>query len=141
MTYLYKFPQAAYPYADLIETNGHRGRQGPEYELLDTGVFDEDRHFDVFVEYAKAGPEDLGIRISVANRGPKDATLHLLPTLWFRNAWSWEESASKPSSSGHQTEGVSVISAHHTDAVWWICRSVSVRSECTSIPRRMVRRS
>jgi len=118
MKYLYKYPQAAYPYADLIETNRHRGRQALEYELLDTGVFDQDRYFDVFVEYAKAGPDDLGIRISVANRGPEEATLHLLPTLWFRNSWSWEEIASKPSLSGHQTEGVSVISAHHTDPLF-----------------------
>jgi hypothetical protein len=118
MKYLYKYPQAAYPYADLIETNRQRGRQALEYELLDTGVFDEDRYFDVFVEYAKAGPDDLGIRISVANRGPEEATLHLLPTLWFRNTWSWEDGASKPSLSGHQMEGVSVISAHHTDPLF-----------------------
>ena len=118
MKYLYKYPQAAYPYADLIETNRQRGRQSPEYELLDTGVFDEDRYFDVFVEYAKGGPDDLGIRISVTNRGPEEATLHLLPTLWFRNTWTWEERASKPSLSGHQMEGVSVISAHHTDPLF-----------------------
>ena len=118
MKYLYKYPHAAYPYSDLIETNRQRGRQSPEYELLDTGVFDEDRYFDVFVEYAKAGPDDLGIKISVANRGPEEATLHLLPTLWFRNTWSWEERASKPSLSGHQMEGVSVISAHHTDPLF-----------------------
>jgi hypothetical protein len=118
MKYLYKYPQAAYPYEDLIDTNRERGRQAPEYELLDTGIFDEDRYFDVFVEYAKAGPDDLGIRISVANRGPEEATLHLLPTLWFRNTWSWEEGASKPSLSGHQTENVSVISAHHTDPLF-----------------------
>ncbi|WP_433966378.1 hypothetical protein [Tunturiibacter gelidiferens] len=90
MKYLYKYPQAAYPYTDLIETNRQRGRQALEYELLDTGIFNEDRYFDVFVEYAKAGPDDLGIRISIANRGPEEATLHLLPTLWFRNTWSWE---------------------------------------------------
>jgi hypothetical protein len=70
---------------NFIETNRKRGRQALEYELLDTGVFNEDRYFDVFVEYAKAGPDDLGIKISVANRGPEAATLHLLPTLWFRN--------------------------------------------------------
>jgi hypothetical protein len=118
MKYLYKYPQAAYPYQDLIDTNRQRGRQAQEYELLDTGIFDEDRYFDVFVEYAKAGPDDLGIKISVANRGPEEATLHLLPTLWFRNTWSWEEGASKPSLSGHQTENVSVISAHHTDPLF-----------------------
>jgi hypothetical protein len=118
MKYLYKYPQTAYPYEDLIETNRQRGRQAPEYELLDTGIFDGDRYFDVFVEYAKAGPDDLGIKISVANRGPEEATLHLLPTLWFRNTWSWDEGASKPSLSGHQTEGVSVISAHHSDPLF-----------------------
>jgi hypothetical protein len=113
MKYLYKYPHAAYPYRDLIETNRHRGRQALEYELLDTGIFDQDRYFDVFIEYAKAGPDDLCIRISVANRGPEEATLHLLPTLWFRNTWSWEEGAHKPTLTGQQLKGVSVISAHH----------------------------
>ena len=117
MKYLYKYPQAAYPYGDLIETNRQRGRQALEYELLDTGVFNEDRYFDVFVEYAKAGPDDVGIRISVANRGPEEATLHLLPTLWFRNTWSWEKGAGKPILAARQMEGVSVISAHLTEPV------------------------
>src|SRR5260370_25116827 len=117
MKYLYKYSQAAYPYMDLIETNGKRGRQALEYELLDTGIFNEDRYFDVFVEYAKAGPDDIGIRISIANRGPEEATLHLLPTLWFRNTWSWEEGASKPILAGQQMEGTSVISAYHTKPV------------------------
>jgi hypothetical protein len=88
MKYLYKYPQAAYPYADLLETNRRRNRNDMEYELLDTGVFNEDRYFDVFVEYAKAGPEDILVRITAANRGPDAAELHLLPTLWFRNDWS-----------------------------------------------------
>ena len=88
MKLLYKYPQAAYPYADLVETNLRRTREEMEYELLDTGVFHEDRYFDVFVEYAKAGPEDILIKISAANRGPEAAELHLLPTLWFRNDWS-----------------------------------------------------
>ena len=96
MKYLYKYPQAAYPYADLVETNRHRSRQELEYELLDTGVFDDDRYFDVFVEYAKAGPEDMLIKISVSNRGPEAASLHLLPTLWFRNTWSWADGGTKP---------------------------------------------
>jgi len=85
MKYLYKYPQAEYPYRDLIETNRGRSREDFEYELLDTGVFEEDRYFDVFAEYAKADPEDILIRITVHNRGPEDATIHLLPTLWFRN--------------------------------------------------------
>jgi hypothetical protein len=118
MKYLYKYPQAAYPYTDLIETNRQRGRQALEYELLDTGVFNEDRYFDIFVEYAKAGPEDLGIRISVANRGPEAATLHLFPTLWFRNTWSWEEGGPKPELIGRQEIGYNVISAHHTDPLF-----------------------
>jgi hypothetical protein len=88
MKYLYKYPQRAYPYSDLVETNRRRTRTEPEYELLDTGVFAEDRYFDVFVEYAKASPEDLLIRIEAFNRGPEDADLYLLPTLWFRNTWA-----------------------------------------------------
>ncbi|MDV6343920.1 MGH1-like glycoside hydrolase domain-containing protein [Nitrosomonas sp. Is37] len=88
MKYLYKYPQAAYPYADLVETNRHRSRNEFEYELIDTGVFNDDRYFDVFVEYAKAGPEDILVKITTVNRGPDAAELHLLPTLWFRNDWS-----------------------------------------------------
>ena len=91
MKCLYKYPQAAYPYADLVETNRRRTRNEFEYELLDTGVFNEDRYFDVFVEYAKEAPEDILIKITVCNRGPEAAELHVLPTLWFRNTWaSWE---------------------------------------------------
>ena len=86
MKYLYKYPQAAFPYDDLVETNRRRGKQEHEYELLDTGVFDQDRYFDVFVEYAKASPRDLLIRISIHNRGPDPSRLHVLPTLWFRNS-------------------------------------------------------
>ena len=88
MKMLYKYPQAAFPYADLLETNRRRGKHEAEYEL-DTGIFDEDRYFDVFVEYAKAGPRDILVKISAANRGPDPAHLHVLPTLWFRNTWSW----------------------------------------------------
>ena len=88
MKYLYKYPQALYPYEQLINANASRGRQELEYELLDTGIFNEDRYFDVFVEYAKAKAEDIYIKISVVNRGPESATLDLLPTLWFRNTWS-----------------------------------------------------
>jgi Mannosylglycerate hydrolase MGH1-like glycoside hydrolase domain len=89
MSYLYKYPQAAFPYDDLVKTNGVRSRHEMEYELLDTGVFDDDRYFDVFVEYAKAAPDDILIRIRVENRGPDPAEIHVLPTLWFRNTWSW----------------------------------------------------
>jgi hypothetical protein len=96
MKYLYKYPQREYPYADLIDTNRRRTRDEFEYELLDTGAFEGDRYFDVFVEYAKAGPEDILVRISVHNRGPEAAQLHLLPTLWFRNTWSWGDDVRKP---------------------------------------------
>lgn len=96
MKYLYKYPQAAYPYANLVETSRSRGRSDFEYELLDTGVFAENRYFDVFVEYAKNTPQDLLIQISVHNRGPEPAALHLLPTLWFRNQWSWHGTGNKP---------------------------------------------
>ena len=94
--WLYKYPQAAFPYADLVDTNAHRTRTDMEYELLDTGVFDDDRYFDVEVEYAKANPEDIVCRITVHNRGPEDAPLHVLPTLWFRNTWSCAPFEPKP---------------------------------------------
>ena len=97
MKYLYKYPQREFPYRDLVETNGRRTREEFEYELLDTGVFDDDRYFDVFVEYAKAGPEDVLVRITVHNRGPEAARLRVLPTLWFRNTWSWGDDERKPS--------------------------------------------
>ncbi|MBI3665833.1 MAG: glucosidase [Acidobacteria bacterium] len=91
MKMLYKYPHAAFPYARLVEENRRRGGRGLEFELLDTGVFDEDRYFDVFVEYAKVSPEDISIRIEAFNRGPEDADLHILPHLWFRNSWSWTD--------------------------------------------------
>ncbi len=96
MKYLYKYPQNAYPYEDIVTTNRRRARNEPEYELLDTGVFNDNRYFDVFVEYAKAGPEDILIRITAYNRGPEQADLHLLPTLWFRNSWQDNIDESKP---------------------------------------------
>ncbi|HBE26142.1 MAG TPA: glucosidase, partial [Ktedonobacter sp.] len=88
MKYLYKYPQSEYPYTNLVEENRRRGRLSPEYELINTGIFDEDRYFDVYVEYAKASPEDILIRLTISNRGPEEATLDLLPTLWLRNTWS-----------------------------------------------------
>jgi Glycosyl hydrolase family 63 C-terminal domain len=96
MKYLYKYPQAAFPYANLVEENRRRNRTQPEYELLDTGVFEGNRYFDVFVEYAKATPEDILIEITVENRGPEPASLELLPTIWFRNTWSWDTTQPKP---------------------------------------------
>ncbi len=97
MKYLYKYPQREYPYQDLLDTNRIRTRDESEYELLDTGAFDGDRYFDVFVEYAKESPEDTFVRITVHNRGPASAPLHVLPTLWFRNTWSWDPDPPKPS--------------------------------------------
>src|SRR6185369_6667357 len=90
--------QREFPYAQLVEENARRkGDPGqPEFELLDTGIFDDDRYWDVFVEYAKASPEDIFVRITVHNRGPEEATIHLLPQLWFRNTWSWKPDAKKP---------------------------------------------
>jgi hypothetical protein len=96
MKYLYKYPQAAFPYADLVQTNAKRTKFEREYELLDTKVFDEDKYFDVFVEYAKADVEDVLVRITVANRGPEPAAIHLLPTLWFRNTWFRDEKPMMP---------------------------------------------
>src|SRR3954466_1881471 len=96
MKYLYKYPHSEYPYRDLVETNRGRSREEFEYELLDTGAFADDRYFDVFVEYAKASPEDICIRITVHNRGPEAARLHVLPTLWFRNTGSWGDDSPKP---------------------------------------------
>jgi hypothetical protein len=96
MKCLYKYPQAEFPYKRLLEANASRSRQEPEYELLDTGIFDENRYFDIFAEYAKVDANDILIRISVANRGPDAAELHLLPTLWFRNTWTWDPKEQKP---------------------------------------------
>jgi hypothetical protein len=97
MKALYKYPQAAFPYQWLVEENLRRGALAPEFELIQTGVFNEDRYFDLFVEYAKAGYDDILIRITAINRGPDSAPLHLLPTLWFRNTWSWNQLNPKPS--------------------------------------------
>src|SRR6516225_9503032 len=96
MKYLYKYPQSAFPYSNLVETSRRRSRHEFEYELLDTGVFDQDRYFDVFVEYAKESSEEIYVQISVHNRGPDPAELHVLPTLWFRNQWSWRGSPDRP---------------------------------------------
>jgi hypothetical protein len=117
---LYKYPQAEFPYARLVEENRRRDRRQPEFELLDTGVFDDDRYFDVTVEYAKASVDDVLIRITVANRGPERAALELLPTLWFRNTWSWDPDVPRPrltAEAGH------IIAARHPTLGnrWLIC--------------------
>jgi hypothetical protein len=93
---LYKYPQAEFPYAELVAENRRRGIGAPEFELIDSGVFDDDRYFDVTVEYAQAAPDDVVMRVTVENRGPEDAPIHLLPQLWFRNTWSWSEQSAKP---------------------------------------------
>ena len=96
LRYLYKYPQAEFPYARLVEENARRDRSQPPFGLLDTGVFDAGRYWDVEVIYAKAAPDEIHIRIIARNRGPEAAELHLLPTLWFRNTWSWDDEAAKP---------------------------------------------
>jgi len=110
MKCLYKYPQMEFPYRDLVETNRRRSKDEFEYELLDTGIFDDDRYFDVFVEYAKADPDDILIRVTVHNRGPEAAEVHVIPTLWFRNTWSWEEGSTKPSL--RQVEAGAIRASH-----------------------------
>ena len=115
MKWLYKYPQAAYPYANLIETNKRRNRDDMEYELLDTGIFNGDRYFEVFVEYAKQTPEDILVQISVCNRGREPATLHVLPTLWFRNIWTWWPGTPKPVlKQATGSKGSQAVAASHT---------------------------
>src|SRR5512136_2079568 len=123
MKWLYKYPQRAYPYADLVETNRCRSRLELEYELLDTGVFADNRYFDVFVEYAKASPEDILIRITVENRGPEAATLHVLPTLWFRNVWTWSPGVPKPALRRVKSrKGTRTVAASHAElGERWLC--------------------
>jgi hypothetical protein len=114
MKYLYKYPQAAFPYSQLVAENRQRNRHTIEYELMDTGVFNEDRYFDIVVEYAKATTDDILIRITATNRGPDTAELHLLPTLWFRNTWSWDHSGTRPSLRvGEPRRDYCVIEAEH----------------------------
>ena len=137
MKYLYKYPQAAFPYADLVETNRRRSRNEMEYELLDTGVFKDDRYFDVFVEYAKDGPDDMLVQITAVNRGPEQAELHLLPTLWFRNDWaSWiaatNRAAEKPPLKQIQAAaGASAIEAQHPTAGHVRICTATARRRCS----------
>jgi hypothetical protein len=116
MKYLYKYPQATFPYDDLVTKNGQRSRSDMEYELLDTGIFNGDRYFDVFVEYAKNTPEDILIQISVCNRGPEAATIHVLPTLWFRNTWTWWPDAPRPAlTQVPGRDGIRTVGAAHAE--------------------------
>src|SRR5262249_38735248 len=108
------YPQREFPYDDLVAENHRRGRDMPEYELLDTGIFDEDRYWDIGVDYAKAGPEDICARVTVRNAGPDEATLHVLPTVWFRNVWPWgidAPTSAKPSLS--RGSGASIVTQHN----------------------------
>src|SRR3970282_2127946 len=126
MKYLYKYPQRAYPYLQLVEENRHRGRKEPELELLDTVVFEGNRYFDVFIEYAKNLPDDIPIQISIINRGPAEATLHLLPTLWFGTTCSWNHSNDEPSLKLLKTSArTSVIEASHPTLGerWFYCEA------------------
>jgi hypothetical protein len=120
MRYLYKYPQQAFPYAQLADENRRRGRGEPEYELLDTGIFDADRYFDVFVEYAKGGTDDLLVRISAINRGPEAAPLHLLPTLWFRNDWSWFAETAKPRIEPDDARADVLRATHRSMEPFWL---------------------
>jgi Mannosylglycerate hydrolase MGH1-like glycoside hydrolase domain len=116
MKWLYKYPQRAFPYNELVKTNAERSRHDLEYELIDTGVFTDDRYFDVVAEYAKSSPEECFIRITVTNRGPESAAIHLLPTLWFRNTWNWWPEQGKPHlAASKKVDGASVIAASHPD--------------------------
>ena len=114
MKYLYKYPQNKFPYGRLVDENRRRGKLDSEFELIDTGIFDENRYFDIFVEYAKAAPDDILIRIEAINRGPETAQLHLLPTIWFRNTWSWIQGLERPwLRRGAAVEGIIPIHLHH----------------------------
>jgi hypothetical protein len=125
MKYLYKYPQAAFPYSQLVEENRRRDRQSSEFELINTGIFDQDRYFDVFIEYAKASPDDILVQITAINRGSEAKTLHLLPTLWFRNTWSWtDHQQEKPWLKISQSNSnLSTIEAYHPslETRWLYC--------------------
>src|SRR5713226_2144900 len=123
MKYLYKYPQAEFPYARLVQENLKRSKRDLEFELINTGVFDDNRYFDVFIEYAKAGPDDILIRIEAINRGPDPAELHLLPTLWFRNTWSWGLDERKPRLRRDESVEIATIKLDHSyyGSRWLYC--------------------
>jgi hypothetical protein len=131
MRYLYKYPQAEFPYARLVEENRRRDKNQPEFELMDTGIFDDNRYFDVFVEYAKAGPDDILIRIEAANRGPEEAEICLIPTLWYRNTWSWGQEAAHPVlglSKGNRLPVVEMDEPYYGNR-WLYCDDSAARPE------------
>jgi hypothetical protein len=119
---LYKYPQREFPYARLVDESRRRGREQPEFELLDTGVFDDDRYFDVFVEYAKSAPSDILMLVTVYNRGPEEATIHVLPQLWFRNTWSWSPEAKKPNIFG-TGDGTAIVEHRRLGGYRFSCES------------------
>ncbi len=123
MKFLYKYPQREFPYARLAEENRRRGKRDLEFELIDTGIFDEDRYFDVIIEYAKAGPDEILIRIEAVNRGPESAPLHLLPTVWFRNTWSWGLDERRPRLHREISAEIAAIKLDHYyyGARWLYC--------------------
>jgi Glycosyl hydrolase family 63 C-terminal domain len=126
MKYLYKYPHLAFPYTQLVQENQRRGYHDPEFELMDTGIFEDDRYFDVVIEYAKNSAEDMLIQISVTNRGSEERSLHLLPTLWFRNTWSWDTTGKKPSLKEYSsTDQTHLIEANHPTlgTRWLYCES------------------
>src|SRR5262249_35853430 len=118
--YLYKYPQAEFPYNDLVAVNRSRSRHEFEYELIDTGVFDEDRYFDVEVEHVKAAPDDILCRITGNNRSWQDAALQVLPTLWFRNTWSWEDGEPRPRLAHVAAAHPVVRAEHHQLGVFYL---------------------
>ena len=128
MNFLYKYPQNEFPYRQIYEENARRTKADPEYELLDTGIFDEDKYFDVTIEYAKAAPEDICIKITAANRGPEAAPLHILPTIWFRDTWTWNDSK-RPvlQEADIDAENLSAVQLRHEDAgvYWLLCEGSS----------------
>src|ERR1043166_8342362 len=121
MKYLYKYPQAEFPYGQLVAENRKRGKLDKEFELLDTGVFDNDRYFDVVVEYAKAGVEDILVKITATNRGPEAASLNLLPTIWFRNTWSWSQNGTAKPWLRHADDGVIELDDADLGQRWVYC--------------------
>ena len=132
MKYLYKYPQSEYPYRQLVEENQNRGFADPEYELLDTGIFDEDKYFDIFIEYAKNTDEDILIKVTAHNRGDEEKPLHILPTLWFRNTWTWNKDIDRPKLKvSSQKDGYSVIEAdHHSLGQRWLyCQNIGANDD------------
>ncbi len=126
MKMLYKYPQAEFPYAQLVEENRQRDRRAPEFELINSGVFEDNRYFDVLVEYAKATSEDILIKISITNRGPEAKPIHLLPTLWFRNTWTWNNSEKPVLQAVHSDASLGMVEAIHSQLgkFQWYCQSI-----------------